>query len=238
MDAKYFKFDTPDLLDGIVSYWKCDDASGNLVDIHSDNDAVATSILAYQQSTITNGTYSVQFNGSTSYATVPTTDFDSLENISISLWFNPLAVGTAYQRLIHKADSTGTNTSFIIVLTSGARMAGGFIHSGTWFYNVTNFGFFSQSGTSNGTWYHLVLTYSSQDKLRLYRNGVSCLDAYDVGTWSSGTGNNFNIGRRAGDPTAYFNGYLDEIGIWNRALSGAEVLQLYNSGNGLAYSSF
>jgi len=35
----------------------------------------------------------------------------------------------------------------------------------------------------------------------------------------------------------YLNGMLDEWGVWTRVLSSAEISQLYNGGNGLAYSS-
>jgi len=33
----------------------------------------------------------------------------------------------------------------------------------------------------------------------------------------------------------YFTGYIDEIGIWSRALSTTEISQLYNAGSGLPY---
>jgi len=42
----------------------------------------------------------------------------------------------------------------------------------------------------------------------------------------------FNVGDYGGGP---MDGSLDEIGVWNRALSDEEVAQLYNGGNGLAY---
>src|SRR5262249_31508245 len=35
--------------------------------------------------------------------------------------------------------------------------------------------------------------------------------------------------------THYFNGAIDEIGVWNRALTSTEITNLYNSGAGLAY---
>ena len=40
------------------------------------------------------------------------------------------------------------------------------------------------------------------------------------------------------DTTNAFNGYIDEIGIWNRTLNDTEISWLYNSGDGLSYSSF
>ena len=44
------------------------------------------------------------------------------------------------------------------------------------------------------------------------------------------------IGRRAGTGVHVLSSnWIDEIGIWNRALSGEEVTTLYNSGDGLQY---
>jgi hypothetical protein len=36
-----------------------------------------------------------------------------------------------------------------------------------------------------------------------------------------------------GEGTGEFNGSIDAVGIWNRALSDAEVAELYNNGAGL-----
>jgi len=34
-----------------------------------------------------------------------------------------------------------------------------------------------------------------------------------------------------------FDGLLDEVGIWDKALTSTEVSDLYNSGNGLPYEA-
>jgi hypothetical protein len=64
----------------------------------------------------------------------------------------------------------------------------------------------------------------------IYVNG-SQIDSRGMGI-TTGTSSGGEIGARI-SPTEYFSGYIDEVGVWNRALSGSEVSQLYNSGNGL-----
>lgn len=35
-------------------------------------------------------------------------------------------------------------------------------------------------------------------------------------------------------PTFLYNGFLDEVSIWNRALSSQEISNLYNNGAGMS----
>lgn len=39
-----------------------------------------------------------------------------------------------------------------------------------------------------------------------------------------------------GSPNRHFSGAIDEAGIWSRALSSAEISELYNAGAGRSYS--
>lgn len=88
---------------------------------------------------------------------------------------------------------------------------------------------------SLNTWTMLTITYDGTN-IRGYRNATeeSTSPVASAGSISAGT-NNARIGRAANVAGAYFQGRIDEVGIWSRALSGAEITQLYNSGNGLTY---
>lgn len=58
----------------------------------------------------------------------------------------------------------------------------------------------------------------------LYANSTTVVDAWHY----NGTGD-VNIGRRS-DNANYFTGQIDDVRVYNRALSAAEVLTLYNQG--------
>ena len=47
----------------------------------------------------------------------------------------------------------------------------------------------------------------------------------------------FSIGRRADTESLYYNGKIDEVTLWNTALSANAVTTLYNSGSGLSAST-
>ncbi|MEM0360148.1 MAG: DUF2341 domain-containing protein [Candidatus Diapherotrites archaeon] len=88
----------------------------------------------------------------------------------------------------------------------------------------------SQSTLSTNAWQHIVATYDGSTK-KLYINGV--LDSNTVSV-SGSVGQNsrkFSIGASdTGTAWAnYFNGFIDEVRVYNRALSIEEVQQLYNS---------
>jgi len=84
----------------------------------------------------------------------------------------------------------------------------------------------------DGSWRHYVYVYKNGIGSYLYTNGTLVGTA---GTSSMG-GSVFSIG--GGEYNQYyFKGKMDEVGIWNRALTPTEVSSLYNKGHGFAYGS-
>ena len=82
-----------------------------------------------------------------------------------------------------------------------------------------------------GTWYHIVSTYSSSDKyLRLYVNGTKeGLDSL-ITTFNVITANNSNrIGLKDHATPYPTDGLIDEVRIYNRALTQEEVSILYET---------
>ena len=83
---------------------------------------------------------------------------------------------------------------------------------------------------SLGVWYHIVGTVDGSN-LRLYINGVqdTASPVAFGGSEIRGAGTQYLFGGGCRG-TMYFNGLIDEVRIYNRALSADEVLQLYNLG--------
>jgi hypothetical protein len=90
-------------------------------------------------------------------------------------------------------------------------------------YNVT-------MGTSN--WYHLVYTYDGTNVVG-YVNGssVGTIDGVGNGNYNNNT---FDIGIDF-NSTQNASAKVDEVGVWTKVLSQAEVTALYNNGVGLTY---
>jgi len=73
-------------------------------------------------------------------------------------------------------------------------------------------------------WSHVLVTWNV-DTYYLYLNGVQV----DTDTYAGLTGitDNFTVGSHSDSGSSY-KGIIDEVRVYNRALSAAEVLQLYN----------
>jgi hypothetical protein len=78
-------------------------------------------------------------------------------------------------------------------------------------------------------WYHLVmLADASSPSLRIYVDGVLEATATNPSGTLGGNGSgNLTIGVNA---TVEFNGLIDDVRIYNRALSADEIKRLYNMG--------
>lgn len=92
---------------------------------------------------------------------------------------------------------------------------------------------------NTGEWHHLVFTRAWKTR-NTYVDGNSTPvltqnTATATYSWFSNSWDWFSIGNLRADWTAQWWGSIDEFGIWNRALSTAEIAQLYNSGAGLQY---
>lgn len=77
-----------------------------------------------------------------------------------------------------------------------------------------------------GAWMHLVGTYSN-GKMKLYRDGILQDSTTFTLTGSVSVNQTLWVGR--GPSGNYYTGVFDDIGIWNRSLTQAEVTALYNS---------
>lgn len=81
---------------------------------------------------------------------------------------------------------------------------------------------------STNTWYHIVITKSSND-WKYYVNGSNEHNATETmdnnGNWWFS-----NYSRHSGNTNNHYHrGRLDEIAVWTRTLSAAEITSLYNA---------
>lgn len=83
-------------------------------------------------------------------------------------------------------------------------------------------------------WQHVVVTYNGSGTPLIYVNGVlQTCNSPQSATLSNlrATTNNAVIGYYPGAANQELNGKLDEVALWNSALSATEITSIYNSGN-------
>lgn len=78
-------------------------------------------------------------------------------------------------------------------------------------------------------WHHIAATKSGAT-VKLYIDGQDVTGAVTNATLTSDTGDLFLAANAWGGANTFLNGYLDEVAIYNTALSGATVLAHYTAG--------
>lgn len=97
--------------------------------------------------------------------------------------------------------------------------------------------YYTSIDVSDNTWHHIAFTFES-NVLKLYVDGVedtSVVKTDDdvVNTIVSSTENTYmsSFLDNSGVRTGFYEGNLDEVGIWNKQLTDSEILEIYNSGS-------
>ena len=236
----------PFLSEGLVGYWKMDDAgvdaegetstdssgNGNTGTLYGDN-GVGDNGTGLDCTV--SGKYGTgcDLDGTDDYVKISTTvggNFDR-DQITFSTWFYPHALSTGtIQRIFQRATSTW-----------GMYLNGS--TSALWFYvDTTDDGgsFITSIVTipSTNQWYHAVGTYDGNN-IKLYLNGVLMDTDAQTGLIDNGARAYVSIGSSDETPSQLYNGVIDDARVYNRALSGTEVSQLYNWSPGpVAYWKF
>ena len=198
-----------DIHDGLVGYWKLDEASSTIAYDYSGNgnDGTLAGGVTRATSTCKIG-YCLDFNGSTNYVDVGSISLSS--PITFSAWINPSVLDSNDNPVVY-------NTTYFQVWSNKIRFV------------INNAAATAYTITSADTWYHVVGTYDKDadpsDNIKLYVDGV-LRDEY--GWPNEIAAGNLLIGAYTG-PQLYFDGLVDDVRIYNRALDADEVKHLYNS---------
>ncbi len=166
--------------------------------------------------------YSMSFDGTSSYINISDYIFGGLSSLSISCWYNLDSISTDQAILAKWVEDRA------ILLYHDAPNGWKFLLS-------TSSGDVTLQSTfvaTINTWQHLAVTYESGVGVKIYLNGVAQSSAVQSGTAVTPSPSEFNIGRDAltGSNTRYFNGQLDQLSIFDYALSASQVSTLYGGG--------
>lgn len=215
------------LEDGLISYWKHDDATtsnSNSLDSLGINDAVIFEAITGVSGKI-NEAYN--FDGSNDYVQAADDDSFDVTSMSFNAW------------VYHETDQTG-----IIISRAFAnfdRWIYAYIYQNDFYATVCN-----SAGTkyntpatplATGGWHMVTVVYKTGDYLKVYVDGDEKNTQGVVGDLTQNS-EKLTIGQTketyyTGSP---FDGSIDEVGVWGRALSPAELIELWNNGDGWSYT--
>ena len=203
---------------GLVAAYAFDEATGSTLSDASGNGNTGT----ISGATWTSGRYSygLAFNGSSARVNVqdaPSLDLTSA--MTLEAWVKPTTVTSSWRDVIYKG-----NDNYYLMATSSpggtARPVGGATIAG-----VHQEAFGTVAITAN-TFTHLATTYDGS-AVRLFVNGTQVASKAATGSIATST-NQLQIG---GDSIygQYFAGTIDEVRIYNTALTQAQIQADMNS---------
>ena len=216
--------------EGVVSYWKFED---NLYDETQNNDGTGIGNPEYISGV---SGQAIQFNGA-NYIDVGTMgDFGSqvADNYTVLFW---IKTNSSNKSSVYGTRDSGsvvqimfyTNYAFDKVETSGyvyAQVGGS--EGGTRFPG-------DSPNINNNEWHHIAVVHSpSAGSLKIYNN-ATLLTTYVRTTLVPSTfdfENPLLIGAnndRYGSAELFFNGTIDEVMVYNRALNLTEIQEIYNA---------
>ena len=200
---------------------------GNANDLSTNYNGTATNVIYDYSGTASNITYAAGkfdkaavFNGSSSY--IDTNAKFTPDLMSFSAWVNPTN-GSSYANIFSNRGGNSTNYKGIdFGITSSGNIYSRFDNGGSRGSSNSN----SISLPLN-TWTHLVFTINMSSSIqKVYKNGVFVYQETTSG--SLVINNDFYIGRSFNAASYYWPGKIDQVRIFDKALSPGEVNSLYN----------
>ncbi len=198
-----------------VSVWRFDEGSGTLaIDSFGSNDG-----------NINGATYvtgeigdALDFNGAADYVDFgnPQDWPSGLSARSICAWAKTDTVAGGW-RWIAAYGSPGTGQAMFIGMNGADLFGGGFGD------DMSLNGFWEV-----GVWHHICLTYDGTTA-RLYAGGNEVASA--AKNWNLVL-SRAHIGRQVNDAAEFWDGSVDEVALFDRALTDTEILNIYTNGLG------
>lgn len=231
-DFDYFKINyaTTTATGGLLASWKFDEGSGNTVSDSSGNNYQGT-IHGASWSSKRSGS-ALKFNGVSDYVSIPSLPITNADSLTVVAWINSdfskigyiFYHGDTGEFLLHNGERTRDGPvagRYPNIASFSVKLSGS-----TW-YDV-----YSSILTPN-TWHQIVGVWTKGSSLKIYvdgalsgeNNAISSGYLLNVGPyWLPSLG----VYNRGAEADTYFKGMLDEVMVYNRALSAQEINALYN----------
>jgi hypothetical protein len=213
---------------GLVGYWPFDGATINWTtnttrDLSGNGNTGTLVSLATSTAAVPGRIgQALQFNDTSSYVSVPTSGSIPTGSTArtVCMWiYTNAASWVDNSNTVFEYGSGGTRTAFGIDMNANPNIE---------FYMWAD-DLIINSGLPNVGWAHICATYNGATTLSAYVNGVLKGTRTLAGVLAT-TATAVNIGRSTAVGGSYFNGKIDDVRLYNRALSAQEIGQLYSIG--------
>jgi subtilisin-like proprotein convertase family protein len=211
------------VLAGMVAWWK---AENNTIDSVNGNNGVANNIT-YTPGEVGNG---FQFDGTSSSITAPASQSLAVSNLTFEGWIYPTT--TAYEPIVDYGGAGTISPAHFWVNGWGLTPTPGVLYANI---RNTTLQITSPSVVPPNKWSHVAFTLDvNKGVAALYYNGVQ-VAVTNLAVNMASTFLPVNLGYRNANSAEALAGYrfagrMDEVSIYNRALSPCEIAAIYNAG--------
>jgi hypothetical protein len=203
-------------VNGLLSYYPF---NGNGNDLSPFNNHLTNNGATPTADRFGNANAAYDFDGISSFLTRtnPSYTFNSTSTFTVSFWYKRVNTASLGIPIMHATTASG-NFVWIFQLASLNMQFGTNKQGSAWIW--------AQSTTTTDVWTHIVMVYNA-GQMTLYKDNVAAATGTFNHTSVSSTTLPLLIGKGVGG--SHFYGQIDDIGIWNRALSQCEINDLYAS---------
>ncbi|MFW0837853.1 MAG: DUF2341 domain-containing protein [Candidatus Komeilibacteria bacterium] len=208
-----------------IGWWRLDEGADNLCSDGKDacdssgegnNGTESGNITWITDTSLCKQGGCASFDGSGDY--IQTSLSQTFNSTTISFWMDWDNYGTDTIDFIGESE----DSSKVMVHTGGGSGI-----NGIRFHFASSASGFDTIGIIGSGWNHYLVTYDN-GSIKIYKNGV--LENSATVTDESATISSWDIGRRSNSDGYHFNGSLDDIRIYNYALTDKQVKEVYNQG--------
>ncbi len=236
-------FSPGDLSRGLVGWWTFEskDMKNNVRDRSGNNNTGYMSGFTSTSTAVTRGKIGqgLRFDGVNDYVNLNSPSSLAMNNsnaFTFTAWAYPLNNTSNPGDIIIRGSSLNSADATVYYLAQSASGWVGRVSDGTTRITLT-----TSAGTlATNTWQHIALVWNGGTKtLKIFKNGISIGTATDVAFNTLWDGDDAadrktSIGADTRvDPRHYFRGNMDDMRMYNRALSVSEILDIYkDTGSG------
>jgi hypothetical protein len=226
---------TPTSSSNPAAWWKFDDSNTSTIASDSSGNGNTGNLINNPTWTPGKVAGALSFNGTNQYVSVP--DSASLRpgtgDFTVMAWVKTNVVNSAYHQILEKGNNTCPNYQLFLDASNKLR----FVYFGPTCTPSSSIK--SSTLPQSNTWYHVAAVTSRTGNTTLYVNGIA---------ESTAAGNTSNLHttqplfigaeNSGGNPGNSWNGLIDDVRIYNRALFASEVQVIANFAGPVACSLY